>query len=118
MRGVEGKGDENSVECGKAHQPSEVSGKAVEPAIPLAEARKRVSILEDLEKELNKETGGTLMQQQQQHGLFPLATNKRSFFPTERSTLQSKPADIPVSLNFYFTYRNFINFLCMLDKLQ
>ena len=98
MRGQERKGDENSVEeCGKAQQPAEVKG--VGPAVPPAEARRRVSILEDLEKELNKEKGGPLAQQQ--HGLYPLATNKRPFLPTERSTLQSKPAVLPVSCYFY-----------------
>ena len=106
VRGQERKGDENSVEeCGKAQQPAEVNGvgpaevKGVGPAVPPAEARRRVSILEDLEKELNKEKGGPLAQQQ--HGLYPLATNKRPFLPTERSTLQSKPAVLPVSCYFY-----------------
>eukprot|EP00731_Ephydatia_muelleri_P000726 Em0001g726a len=82
VRGQERKGDENSVEeCGKAQQPAEVKGvwpaevKGVGPAVPPAEARRRVSILEDLEKELNKEKGGPLAQQQ--HGLYPLATKKR-----------------------------------------
>ena len=100
-------------ECGKAQQPAEVKGvgpaevkgvgpaevKGVWPAVPPAEARRRVSILEDLEKELNKEKGGPLAQQQ--HGLYPLATNKRPFLPTERSTLQSKPAVLPVSCYFH-----------------
>lgn len=92
-RPPDGEGDENAVECGKA-QPVQAAVRVEARAEP-TETRRRVSILEDLEKELNREKDCHLTQRQ---GPFPLAMNKPSFHPPERNSHNPKPVIHPVSI--------------------
>ena len=107
VRGPGDRGDENTKVCDdKARHPPEMAamkagaGSWAGPAPP--EARRRVSILEDLERELNKEGCGLNKEgcghptQHQQQRPFPMATNKHGFHPAERSGLQPKPVAYPV----------------------